>query len=47
MAPQLIPPDPRFTTASERVVGERLRDALRPEVTLDRAAGTLAPSHRG
>lgn len=34
MAPQQIPPDPRFTTASERVVWERLRDALRPEDTL-------------
>lgn len=34
MAPQLIPEDPRFTTESEQVVWERLRDSLRPEDTL-------------
>lgn len=34
MAPTLIPEDPRFTTDSERVVWERLRDSLRPEDTL-------------
>lgn len=34
MAPQLIPEDPRFTTDSERMVWERLRDTLRPEDTL-------------
>ncbi|WP_338751555.1 NERD domain-containing protein [Janibacter alittae] len=34
MAPQLIPQDPRFTTESEQVVWERLRDSLRPEDTL-------------
>ena len=34
MAPLLIPEDPRFTTDSERVVWERLRDTLRPEDTL-------------
>lgn len=34
MAPRLIPEDPRFTTESERVVWERLRDTLRPEDTL-------------
>ena len=34
MAPLLIPEDPRFTTESERVVWERLRDTLRPEDTL-------------
>ncbi|WEV78617.1 NERD domain-containing protein [Janibacter cremeus] len=34
MAPQLIPEDPRFTTESEQVVWERLRDSLRPEDTV-------------
>ena len=34
MAPQLIPEDPRFTTESEQVVWERLRDSLRPQDTL-------------
>ena len=32
--PRLIPDDPRFTTESERVVWERLRDSLRPQDTL-------------
>lgn len=32
--PQLIPEDPRFTTESERMVWERLRDSLRPQDTL-------------
>lgn len=34
MAPLLIPEDPRFTTESERVVWERLRDTLRPQDTV-------------
>lgn len=32
--PRLIPEDPRFTTESERVVWERLRDSLRPQDTI-------------
>lgn len=32
--PRLIPEDPRFTTDSERVVWERLRDSLRAQDTL-------------
>lgn len=34
MAPLLIPEDPRFTTESEQVVWERLRDSLRPQDTM-------------
>ena len=34
MPPRLVPDDPRFTTDSERVVWERLRDSLRPQDTL-------------
>ena len=34
MPPRLVPDDPRFTTTSEQVVWERLRDSLRPQDTL-------------
>lgn len=34
MAPQLTPQDPRFTTESERIVWEQLRDSLGPLDTL-------------
>lgn len=34
MPPRLVPDDPMFTTESERVVWERLRDTLRPVDTL-------------
>ncbi len=34
MPPMLLPDQPRFTTESERVLWERLRDTLRPEDTL-------------
>ena len=34
MTPRLVPSDPRFTTESERVVWERLRDTLSPSDTL-------------
>lgn len=34
MTPRLVPPDPRFTTESERAVWVRLRDTLSPRDTL-------------
>ena len=34
MTPRLVPPDPRFTTESERAVWIRLRDTLSPRDTL-------------
>lgn len=45
MAPQLFPPDPRFTTDSERVVWERLRQSLNPADTI-LANYRLTDSHK-